>query len=55
MKKTIQIVVFGERAKIIEEQLNLINDGDITDLNAKIWFEKRSVEGRLKVMITFHV
>lgn len=53
--KTISITLFGKRAKAIEKCLDLKHDGDVTDINTKIIFEKKSVEGRLKITVTFDI
>jgi len=54
-RKTIVLIVFGDQAKIIEENLGLEHVGNVTDVNAKIFFEKMKAEGRSKVKIEFDV
>lgn len=51
--KPISIIVFGEKAKIIEKELGIEMVGDVTDINTKILFEKLPAEGHSKILITF--
>jgi len=47
--------VFGEEARAIARELRLEENGDLTDVNTKIVFERTSVEGRIKITIEFDI
>lgn len=49
-----EVKVFGDKAKDLAKSLGLEKSGDTTDINGKVWFEYKSVEGHPVVEILFH-
>ena len=50
---TVTLTVFGDLAKKIAKHLDLVMSGDTTDVNTKVYFTYKSIEGHPKIIVTF--
>ena len=53
--KEVLLNVFGKEAREIAERLGLKTDGEYTDMNTKITFTYRSIEGHPKIEVEFEI
>ena len=55
MMMTVLLDVFGDNARKLADRLGLTMSGDITDMDTKITFTYRSIEGHPKIEVEFEI